>query len=267
MRKLKVICWVAPPLVALIFLLVSLADFWKDTSTARMWQCVFLSIGSSIIGAWVVLFLERTIIGDPFSHLYSKLDMLSDSSHLGLLRAFPNRNTFFTANEMKMVFDKTRGIRIQGIALNFLLHNNLIPKLQRIAKEGGRIEILALHPDSPVLKLRDEKEGWQGGLKERLRTTLVNLVQLRKKYPQRITIKLFKGECHNMTILTDDYIVVNSYITGQKGWESPTFIFRRTNSDIAGSLDRQFKVAWDDQESICIENENDVPSLFGIRNK
>lgn len=264
-NKLRKIFFVAIPLVAILILIIGL--LLKPVNHLTVLADLLLTSGSALIGAYVVLLLERFIIGNPLDLFYEKNELFNDSIQTGLKRYIPNRNDFFFGKEIIKYFDETTNVSLIGISLNFIVQNSeLLARINKIP-EKGKLTIILCHPDSEILKLRDKEEGWDGTLKERLRSTLVELVKIKEKNPSTVSILLFKGEIHNTMISLDDFLIINNHIFGKKGWEAPVSVLLKGNSKNIKHYDNQFESIFEYGKTnpellIKVENNETISKLF-----
>lgn len=202
-------------------------------------------------------------LGENQSIRYSineKSLLIEDSEHAGLERVVIDRNSFFHGEE---VLDHIKGVKelqIYGVALGFFITNkSFVEAVKNILKSGGKAEFLLAHPDSEIVKYRDNEEQWLGKLQEVIRTSLAELIVMKKEYPKNVNIYLFRGEIHNTVISTENVIMVNPYIFGKRGWHSPAFIFSKSNPTIVSGFDDQLdemKKYGEDNPGTLIEVES-----------
>jgi len=254
--RLKRIFIIAIPIIASVMILSGLL------APETIVKTFLITIGSSVIAAWLVLVLERLIIGDPFSKFYDKMLLFGDASEAGLKRIVLDRNAFFHGPEIIRYINHSKNIRICGTALGFVTQNKeLLKVLQQVAASNGIIELLLAHPASDIVAHRDKEERWHGNLRSTIRTSLTELFELKKAFPLNIKLHVFGGEIHNTIISTDKDIIVNPYVFGKKGWVSPAFIFSKTNSsiisDFEGQMDEMLDYEKKQGTGILTEVEND----------
>ncbi len=128
------------------------------------------------------------------------------------------------------------------LLLDFLLRINLfVEAVKNVLRSGGKAEFLLAHPESEIVKYRDNEEQWLGKLQEVIRTSLKEIMLIKKEFPENANVYLFRGEIHNTIISTENVIMINPYVFGKRGWHSPAFIFSRNNSTILSGFGEQLE--------------------------
>ena len=263
MKKLRTIYFISIPLFACLFILLSFGI--PDISIFRPF---FFAIGCSLVGAFAVVVSERLIIGDPYDRFNKTLEVLRDAHDSGLIRIITDRNSYVYGSEIADLVRNAKTVQIFGTVLSFVVQNNsLYGALEQSLSHGGHLHVVLAHPHSESLKQRDDEEGWGGTLPSRLRSTVLPLLKLKKRNMGRMTISLFKGECHNTVIATERHILMNSYVFGQKGWKVPMFLFARADEAVSTSCWGQFGRLLKYAESnpsimVNIDSEGDVKREF-----
>lgn len=193
--------------------------------------------------------------------------IVEDSENSGLERIIVDRNSFFHGEEVIDYIKDVKEISICGIALGFFITNKtFVETVKNVLKSGGKAEFLLAHPDSEIVKYRDNEEQWLGKLQEVIRTSLKEITSIKEEYPENVNVYLFRGEIHNTIVSTDKVIMINPYVFGKRGWHSPAFIFSRNNSTIVSGfgeqLDEMKKYGEDNPGTfIEIESEEDLKNL------
>ena len=193
--------------------------------------------------------------------------LIEDSENAGLERIVVDRNSFFHGEEVIDYIKGVKDIQICGVALGFFITNkSFVEAVKNVLKSGGKAEFLLAHPDSEIVKYRDNEEQWLGKLQEVIRTSLKELIAIKKEYPENVKVYLFKGEIHNTIVSTEKVIMINPYIFGKRGWHSPAFIFSKSNSTIISGFGEQLtemkKYGEDNPGTLLeIKNEEDLKNL------
>lgn len=168
--------------------------------------------------------------------------LIEDSEHSGIERVIVDRNSFFHGEEVLEYIKNAKNVQIYGFALGFFITNKaFVDAVRNILRSGGNVEFLLAHPDSEIVKYRDNEEQWLGQLKEIIKASLKELINIKEEYVKNTKVYLFRGEIHNTLISTEKFIMINPYIFGKRGWYSPAFIFSKNNSTIVSGFGGQLE--------------------------
>ncbi|MGB8700099.1 MAG: hypothetical protein WCD18_11840, partial [Thermosynechococcaceae cyanobacterium] len=80
--------------------------------------------------------------------------------------------------------------KIYGTTLGFLIENRrLYDEIKRVAgSKNSSVEILIANPNSEIVAYRDSEEGWNGQLGGRIKTSIIELFNLKKMFPDSVKL-------------------------------------------------------------------------------
>jgi hypothetical protein len=147
-----------------------------------------------------------------------------------VVAVYTSRSEFQHELPPHRLFDDAKHIRVAGLSLNLLCQNYPDRALRERIAAGTKVEALFLDPAGTYIKQRDQEEGHDPGLLATL--TEVNLQALRRtraslpvEARDNLRIRVYDETVRfNITIIDDTTCVVQPYLPGARGVESPTIV-------------------------------------------
>ncbi|MEU6197571.1 SAV2148 family HEPN domain-containing protein [Streptomyces sp. NPDC047061] len=175
-----------------------------------------------------------------------------------LMRQFPAEDLFGGARRLDAI----------GIGLNLLVQNFSGRRLIRLAETGCRVRLLFLNPASSAVKRRERELGMKRG--ELGRSVEMNILHMRRvrsrlRDPGAFEIQVYDDTPRFSAYLVDGdgadgVAVVQSYLRGARGMESPVLVLRNggkvVKSDDAvetglfPTYREEFEMAWADSRPV-----------------
>ncbi|BBC92898.1 SAV2148 family HEPN domain-containing protein [Streptomyces griseofuscus] len=193
------------------------------------------------------------LVGDRYADVVAV-----HSDRVRLMRQFPAEDIFGGARRLDAI----------GIGLNLLVQNFSGRRLVRLAESGSRIRLLFLNPASSSVKRRERELGMKRG--ELSRSVEMNILHMRRvrsrlRDPGAFQIQVYDETPRFTAYLVDGdgadgVAVVQSYLRGARGMESPVLVLRNgsrlVKSDDAGEAGlfptyrEEFELAWADSRPV-----------------
>jgi len=122
-------------------------------------------------------------------------------------------------------------IDLLGYAMQFLPedHSRLDGLLVDKAATGCRVRIALANPGSPYVAERDEEEGLDGTLSDRIRTTIDHFEPLFGV--EGIDLRFHETRMYNSIFRGDDQMFVTPHLYALKGYRAPLLHLRRSTDD------------------------------------
>ncbi|MFJ9559130.1 SAV2148 family HEPN domain-containing protein [Streptomyces fuscichromogenes] len=175
-----------------------------------------------------------------------------------LMRQFPAEDLFGGARRLDAI----------GIGLNLLVQNFSGRRLIRLAEGGCRVRLLFLNPASSAVKRRERELGMKRG--ELGRSVEMNILHMRRVRSRLRDPGAFEIQVYDDTPRFSAYLVdgdgadgvgiVQSYLRGARGMESPVLVLRNGNkvvrSDDVGEAGlfptyrEEFETSWVDSRPV-----------------
>ncbi|MEV7244878.1 SAV2148 family HEPN domain-containing protein [Streptomyces sp. NPDC093248] len=193
------------------------------------------------------------LVGDRYADVVAV-----HSDRVRLMRQFPAEDLFGGARRLDAI----------GIGLNLLVQNFSGRRLVRLAESGCRVRLLFLNPASSAVKRRERELGMKRG--ELSRAVEMNILHMRRvrsrlRDPGAFEIQVYDETPRFTAYLVDgdgaDGIgVVQSYLRGARGMESPVLVLRGggklLKSDDMGDAGifptyrEEFELSWADSRPV-----------------
>ncbi|BDH06961.1 MULTISPECIES: SAV2148 family HEPN domain-containing protein [Streptomyces] len=193
------------------------------------------------------------LVGDRYADVVAV-----HSDRVRLMGQFPAEDMFGGARRLDAI----------GIGLNLLVQNFSGRRLVRLAESGCRVRLLFLNPASSAVKRRERELGMKRG--ELSRSVEMNILHMRRvrsrlRDPGAFEIQVYDETPRFTAYLVDgdgaDGIgVVQSYLRGARGMESPVLVLRGgsrvVKTDHAGesglfpTYREEFELAWLDSRPV-----------------
>ncbi|MEU3026741.1 SAV2148 family HEPN domain-containing protein [Streptomyces incarnatus] len=193
------------------------------------------------------------LVGDRYADVVAV-----HSDRVRLMRQFPAEDIFGGARRLDAI----------GIGLNLLVQNFSGRRLVRLAESGCRIRLLFLNPASSSVKRRERELGMKRG--ELSRSVEMNILHMRRvrsrlRDPDAFQIQVYDETPRFTAYLVDGdgadgIAVVQSYLRGARGMESPVLVLRNgsrlVTSDDAGEAGlfptyrEEFELTWADSRPV-----------------
>ncbi|WDO05488.1 SAV2148 family HEPN domain-containing protein [Streptomyces murinus] len=193
------------------------------------------------------------LVGDRYADVVAV-----HSDRVRLMRQFPAEDIFGGARRLDAI----------GIGLNLLVQNFSGRRLVRLAESGCRIRLLFLNPASSSVKRRERELGMKRG--ELSRSVEMNILHMRRvrsrlRDPDAFQIQVYDETPRFTAYLVDGdgadgVAVVQSYLRGARGMESPVLVLRNgsrlVKSDDASEAGlfptyrEEFELTWADSRPV-----------------
>lgn len=152
-----------------------------------------------------------------------------------VVAVYPTRSEFMHDMSPARLFSEAKRIRIAGLSLNLLCQQYPDRNLLEMLEAGTTVECLFLDPKGVQIRQREQEEAHPEGLLSTL--TTVNIQALRRvqtklsaEAKDRLKIHVYDEIIRfNITIIDDDTCIVQPYMPGARGVESPTLIMEKQN--------------------------------------
>jgi len=147
---------------------------------------------------------------------------------------FTSRSEFAAEMPPQVLFDGATSIAAAGLSLNLLCQTYPADDLRSLIEGGTTLRCLFLAPYGASIAAREAEEDYPAGHLSSL--TAVNLQiltqRVRERLPEdlrdRVQIATYDETIRfNIVIVSDELAVVQPYLPGERGVESPTFVLRR----------------------------------------
>jgi hypothetical protein len=228
---------------------------------------LLINIGSALllgglIGIIDVLFLKKEY-EESLLEKIGKLDEIINKEEFGIFDIQRKRNDLSDNINSKLLLDKGT-IKITGISLRGLFgvgdelskeQKLFRTNIEKALKKRITFKILVIHPK--YAKFREELElRRKGDIAFNVFHTLQFLIELQKKYPNYLFVKLLKGVPSTFMIFFDSELIFSPYTYGNTGIESYTFRIR-IGSDLYHYYDdHHFENIWNNKD-VCLELKTD----------
>jgi Domain of unknown function (DUF5919) len=211
---------------------------WSPTPTViEAWETSSTPPGDAILAAGVAsqagpLDMASDLIGQILGRRFSDVQAV-----------YATRTEFLADVPPHNLFDEATDVRAAGLSLNLLCQSVPDDQLRAIAERGGRLECLFLAPFGKAIGAREVEEGYPAGHLSSLTEMNVQILdqRVRARLPaelrDRVHVATYDEPIRfNLTVIDRDIAIVQPYLHGARGLESPTFLIHRQPS-AAGLFD------------------------------
>ncbi len=172
----------------------------------------------------------------------------------GVTSVFPTRSQFLAAISPLKLFNCASSIRTCGISLNMICQQYPTNLLRTMIESGASVRCLFLDPDGHYISEREREEGFdRRQLKSLTQMNVDLLLALRDRLSDNVPglhVGLYDEPArYNLTIIDDAQCVLQPYLPGIRGIESPTILAARDLED--GSIFETFNSALASLEDRC----------------
>ncbi len=152
---------------------------------------------------------------------------------------YATRSEFISNMPVHRLFDTASKIRACGLSLNLICQQYADQRLKHLADTGTEIQCLFLDPDGTAIRDREREESFSAGHLSNL--TRINIVTMKERVRDRLTedagsrllLATYDETVRFNVILVDDNVgVVQPYLPGIRGVDSPTFVLHRRWPDL-----------------------------------
>lgn len=146
---------------------------------------------------------------------------------------FASRSAFSSAMPPHDLFAGARDISLAGLSLNLICQQTSGQTLVRLIEDGAQIRCLFLSPSGESIRRREEEEGYPTGHLAGLTAMNIRILDtVRDRIPEELRTQLAIATYDepirfNIVLIDDRLCVVQPYLTGVRGVDSPTFLLRR----------------------------------------
>lgn len=169
-----------------------------------------------------------------------------------LVRAYSSRSRATQALRVDEVVAASRFVDMSGISLNFICQQFPGDQLLQMVQGRSTLRLLFLEPDGAAMAVREREEGYTPGRLSALTslniTTMLGLrARLGADERSGLAIRTIdETALFNTTILDHEFCVVQPYLPGIRGVDSPTLaMVRRTNTGLFNTFAVTFERQWE----------------------
>jgi hypothetical protein len=206
---------------------------WQPSPEAiESWETTAVAPGDVLVAASLATHSATRGPADPSdSDLLGRLvgRQFSDVSAI-----YPTRSEFMSHTSAQALFDGASSIRIAGLSLNLLCQQYPDQQLRHLVETGTTLRCLFLDPAGQAIKEREREEGHPAGHLSALTQLNLNVLtqrvrgRLSPEAQQRLEIATYDETIRlNIVLIDDDVCVVQPYLPGTRGVDSPTFLIHR----------------------------------------
>jgi hypothetical protein len=152
---------------------------------------------------------------------------------------YATRSEFISSMTPHTLFDSASKIRACGLSLNLLCQQYADQRLRQLARTGTEIQCLFLDPEGQAIAQREQEEGFRAGqLSDLTRLNMSTLQErVRDELPAdaraRVAIGTYDEMIRfNITLVDDSVGIIQPYMPGRRGVDSPTFVLHRRWADL-----------------------------------
>lgn len=170
-----------------------------------------------------------------------------------IVAVFPTRSEFMHDMPPSQLFSDAKRLRLAGLSLNLLCQQYPDRNLLELLESGTIIECLFLDPAGESIRQREKEESHPDGLLSTL--TTVNIEALRRARSKlspdaRGNLKIHTYDevlRFNITIIDDETCIVQPYMPGARGVESPTLVMERQDVGVGlfDTFEQVYNSTWE----------------------
>lgn len=223
---------------------------WSPTAgVVENWETAATPPGDVLIAAGVIA--EAAPYESPDPDTPDLMTRLLGKRFADVDAVFPSRSEFLSQVPPQVLFDEASEILAAGLSLNLICQQYSEDRLRDQIEAGTTVECLFLAPYGKAIAAREQEEGYPPGHLSAL--TEMNIQILEQRVRNRLS-DTARGrldvatydECIRFNIVLVDHQVgiVQPYLPGARGVESPTFVLQKNSSGrgLFASFERTF--AW-----------------------
>lgn len=190
-------------------------------NTAGIWGIVLLSIGCSIVASAIIIYLSSKYLirQGKSSEIAEKWGLLSIYRTRAEMNQSSNSNLESLKNELDII---AFGLRSFRDSQNELMKDKI--------KQGLRIRILTMNPDSIYLQQREKDENEIIGQTKKTILDLIEWVTDMKGIstkPENVQIKFYDSLPLEFYFRQDDFLYVGPYLRGITSQQTISYEFRK----------------------------------------
>ena len=194
------------------------------------------------------------IVRNQYDILNNKYPLRRSIRYLDTACVFDSRTSFDNCIGVQRIFSQAKDIKAIGISLNSIIMNwgtnNLI---QLIQETNCRIMFLLLDPNSSATKLREINESLFEGTIAQVTQTNINLLKRTiielGDNGNKLAYRLYDTTPYiNMYIIDNKIIILQHYLSGLRGQESPVYVVRDEGHEtgLFNTYNALFKRTWEE---------------------
>jgi hypothetical protein len=169
---------------------------------------------------------------NKYDIINNKYPSIRSIRYLDTACVFDSRTSFDNCIGIQRIFSQSKEIKAVGISLNSIILNWGTANLTHAVRNTGcQIKMLFLNPDCKVTKSREKDESLIEGTISQLTKTNINL--LKKAIMElgcegdKLSYRVYsKVPFINMYIINNEIIILQHYLSGLRGQESPVYVIR-----------------------------------------
>jgi uncharacterized protein DUF5919 len=170
-----------------------------------------------------------------------------------VVAVYATRSEFISRVPIQDLLDGASVVRASGLSLNLICQQYGDRRLHQLIEHGAEAWCLFLDPTGTSIRQREEEEGYSPGALTSL--TQMNIESLnrrvRDRMPEasqdRLRIAVYNETIRFNIVLIDDQVcIVQPYLPGIRGIDSPTFVIQNTlASGLFSMFTEVFKWLWE----------------------
>jgi hypothetical protein len=177
--------------------------------------------------------------------------------HADVTHVFATRGEFTSEIPPSRLFAAARKIDAAGLSLNIISQQFATASLRTLLEQDCHIRCLFLAPKGAAIHAREAEENYQGGdLAALTQLNIDILTALRRSLPvrnqRRLEIATYDVTIRfNITLVNDSIGVVQPYMPGMRGVDSPTFVLQRQgNKGLYPRYAEVFSDLWNQRRTV-----------------
>jgi hypothetical protein len=232
-------------------LLAPLLGWSPSADTVESWEQQAVPPGDVLVAAGL---LSRHTASAGKDQTIDMVSRLIRDRYLDLVGVYPSRTEFIEAHPPSVLLDGASQVDALGLSLNLICQQLPDRQLRTLVESGAMIRLLFVDPAGEAVKRQERDEGWQPGQISAL--TQVNIQSVirstrdRLAPPDRNSLQVAvydETTRFNLILVDRATCVVQPYLPGTRGVDSPTFLVQRTSSThgLFPAFEQVFAAMWE----------------------
>lgn len=232
--------------------LAPLIGFTPPPEAIDSWETISVPPGDVIVAAELVASdapNDATLPGEsPDTVARLLTERFSD-----VTAVYATRSEFTSRVPVQDLLDGASLVRASGLSLNLICQQYGDRRLHQLIEHGAEAQCLFLDPKGSAIVQREKEESYSPGeLSSLTEMNIRTLTQrVRSRVPEAIRDRLKIAVCDetvrfNIVLIDDQVCIVQPYLPGIRGIDSPTFVIRNTSSSgLFGMFTEVFNWLWE----------------------
>ncbi len=187
------------------------------------------------------------------------LEQLVSERFADVAAVYVSRAAFSSAFPPHVLFDRARDIAATGLSLNLICQQYSDQRLVRLIEGGCRVRCLFLAPNGASIRVREREEEYPPGHLSALTEMNIRIMcRLRDRLSEdarpRLALATYEEPVRfNIVLIDDQFCVVQPYLTGVRGVDSPTLLLRsrQAGDGLFPAFRQAFMWLWDRSLPSC----------------